>query len=82
MGGAACAVGAIIGAAKLNLPCNIIALTPLCENMPSGYLLLPFLSVFSLKHQRHRMFVNVLINLCISPATSCFYDILCIHLPE
>jgi len=36
MGGAACVVGSIFTAASLKLPINVIGLTPLCENMPSG----------------------------------------------
>ncbi|XP_003411330.1 cytosol aminopeptidase [Loxodonta africana] len=36
MGGAATICSAIVSAAKLNLPINIIGLAPLCENMPSG----------------------------------------------
>ncbi|XP_040821936.1 cytosol aminopeptidase [Ochotona curzoniae] len=36
MGGAATVCSAIVSAAKLNLPINIIGLAPLCENMPSG----------------------------------------------
>ncbi|XP_046685530.1 cytosol aminopeptidase-like [Homalodisca vitripennis] len=36
MGGAACVVATLQAAAKLKLPINIVGLTPLCENMPSG----------------------------------------------
>uniref|UniRef100_A0A8C3BWD5 Cytosol aminopeptidase n=1 Tax=Cairina moschata TaxID=8855 RepID=A0A8C3BWD5_CAIMO len=36
MGGAATVCSAIVTAATLNLPLNIIGLAPLCENMPSG----------------------------------------------
>ncbi|GAB6031562.1 hypothetical protein CHUAL_009328 [Chamberlinius hualienensis] len=36
MGGAACVIGAIYTIASLKLPVNVIGLTPLCENMPSG----------------------------------------------
>ncbi|KAM7320051.1 hypothetical protein ACRRTK_020494 [Alexandromys fortis] len=36
MGGAATICSAIVSAAKLNLPINIIGLAPLYENMPSG----------------------------------------------
>lgn len=36
MGGAACVVGTLFGAAKLQLPINLKAFIPLCENMPSG----------------------------------------------
>ncbi|KAK4291003.1 hypothetical protein Pmani_036135 [Petrolisthes manimaculis] len=36
MGGAACTIGAIYAAAKLNLPINIKGLIPLCENMPGN----------------------------------------------
>ncbi|KAL7855741.1 hypothetical protein AOLI_G00193450 [Acnodon oligacanthus] len=36
MGGAATVCSAIVTAAALKLPINIIGLTPLCENMPSG----------------------------------------------
>ncbi|XP_062838188.1 cytosol aminopeptidase isoform X2 [Anolis carolinensis] len=36
MGGAATICSAIITAAELKLPLNMIGLTPLCENMPSG----------------------------------------------
>jgi len=37
MTGAAAVVSSVWGAAKLKLPINIVALTPLCENMPSGH---------------------------------------------
>ncbi|CAE1242571.1 LAP3 [Acanthosepion pharaonis] len=36
MGGAACVVGTIFGVTKLQLPINLKAFIPLCENMPSG----------------------------------------------
>ncbi|KAF9362499.1 bleomycin hydrolase [Mortierella sp. NVP85] len=36
MGGAATVIGAIWGIASLNLPLNVVTVTPLCENMPSG----------------------------------------------
>ncbi|KAK3851450.1 hypothetical protein Pcinc_041900 [Petrolisthes cinctipes] len=36
MGGAACTVGAIYAAAKLNIPINIKGFIPLCENMPGN----------------------------------------------
>ncbi|XP_046512646.1 cytosol aminopeptidase [Equus quagga] len=36
MGGAATICSAIVSAAKLGLPINIVGLAPLCENMPSG----------------------------------------------
>ncbi|OBZ90599.1 Cytosol aminopeptidase [Choanephora cucurbitarum] len=36
MGGAATVAGALYGISKLKLPVNIIAMIPLCENMPSG----------------------------------------------
>nr|XP_058156524.1 cytosol aminopeptidase [Dasypus novemcinctus] len=36
MGGAAAICSAIVSAAKLGLPINIVGLAPLCENMPSG----------------------------------------------
>ncbi|XP_037545869.1 cytosol aminopeptidase [Nematolebias whitei] len=36
MGGAATVCASIVTAAALKLPVNIIGLTPLCENMPSG----------------------------------------------
>ncbi|KAF9918479.1 bleomycin hydrolase [Lobosporangium transversale] len=36
MGGAATVAGAIWGIAALNLPINVVAGIPLCENMPSG----------------------------------------------
>ncbi|XP_022422606.1 cytosol aminopeptidase isoform X2 [Delphinapterus leucas] len=36
MGGAATICSAIVSAAKLDLPINVIGLAPLCENMPSG----------------------------------------------
>ena len=36
MGGAAAAVGAVLAAARLKLPLNVVALAPLTENMPSG----------------------------------------------
>ncbi|KAI0221061.1 Cytosol aminopeptidase [Lamellibrachia satsuma] len=36
MGGAACTLSAVYTAAKLHIPINVVALIPLCENMPSG----------------------------------------------
>ncbi len=36
MGGAAAALAAVLAAARLKLPVNVVALTPLSENMPSG----------------------------------------------
>lgn len=36
MGGAATVAGALYGISKLRLPINVVAVTPLCENMPSG----------------------------------------------
>ncbi|KAI8638931.1 cytosol aminopeptidase family, catalytic domain-containing protein [Parasitella parasitica] len=36
MGGAATVAGALYGICKLQLPVNVVAVTPLCENMPSG----------------------------------------------
>ncbi|XP_007517924.1 cytosol aminopeptidase [Erinaceus europaeus] len=36
MGGAATICSAIVSAARLSLPINIVGLAPLCENMPSG----------------------------------------------
>lgn len=36
MGGAATVAGAVWGIASLNLPINLVAVIPLCENMPSG----------------------------------------------
>ncbi|KAI8090138.1 cytosol aminopeptidase family, catalytic domain-containing protein [Gilbertella persicaria] len=36
MGGAATVAGALYGISKLQLPINVVAVTPLCENMPSG----------------------------------------------
>ncbi|KAI8368485.1 cytosol aminopeptidase family, catalytic domain-containing protein [Blakeslea trispora] len=36
MGGAATVAGALYGISKLKLPVNIVAMIPLCENMPSG----------------------------------------------
>ena len=36
MGGAATVTGALETIAKLKLPLNVIAVTALCENMPSG----------------------------------------------
>lgn len=36
MGGAATVAGALYGICKLQLPINVVAVTPLCENMPSG----------------------------------------------
>ncbi|XP_062492417.1 cytosol aminopeptidase [Pezoporus occidentalis] len=36
MGGAATVCSAVVTAAALNLPLNIIGVAPLCENMPSG----------------------------------------------
>ncbi|MBN3309457.1 AMPL aminopeptidase, partial [Amia calva] len=36
MGGAATVCSAVVTAAALNLPLNIVGLAPLCENMPSG----------------------------------------------
>ncbi|MHA2251550.1 MAG: leucyl aminopeptidase [Candidatus Kariarchaeaceae archaeon] len=35
-GGAAATIGTLLGIAKLQLPLNVIGLTPLTENMPSG----------------------------------------------
>jgi aminopeptidase len=36
MGGAATVAGAMYGICKMQLPVNIVAIIPLCENMPSG----------------------------------------------
>ncbi|KAI9268796.1 cytosol aminopeptidase family, catalytic domain-containing protein [Sporodiniella umbellata] len=36
MGGAAVVAGAMYGIAKMELPVNVVAVIPLCENMPSG----------------------------------------------
>ncbi|XP_014240951.1 cytosol aminopeptidase-like isoform X3 [Cimex lectularius] len=36
MGGAACVVATMKAIAKMKLPLNVIGLTPLCENLPSG----------------------------------------------
>lgn len=36
MGGAATVASALYGISKMKLPVNIVALIPLCENMPSG----------------------------------------------
>ncbi|KAI7893329.1 cytosol aminopeptidase family, catalytic domain-containing protein [Mucor mucedo] len=36
MGGAATVAGALYGICKMKLPVNIVAIIPLCENMPSG----------------------------------------------
>ncbi|KAL9546995.1 hypothetical protein MBANPS3_006382, partial [Mucor bainieri] len=36
MGGAATVAGALYGICKMQLPINVVAVTPLCENMPSG----------------------------------------------
>lgn len=36
MGGAAVALSAVLAAARLKLPLNVVALAPLAENMPSG----------------------------------------------
>ncbi|KAI8390887.1 cytosol aminopeptidase family, catalytic domain-containing protein [Radiomyces spectabilis] len=36
MGGAATVAGALYGISKMKLPVNVVAVTPLCENMPSG----------------------------------------------
>ncbi|ORX94250.1 cytosol aminopeptidase [Basidiobolus meristosporus CBS 931.73] len=36
MGGAAAVAGAMFGIASLQLPINVVACIPLCENMPSG----------------------------------------------
>ena len=36
MGGAATVAGALYGICKLQLPVNVVACIPLCENMPSG----------------------------------------------
>ncbi len=41
MMGAAVAVGVVLAAARLQAPVNLVALTPLCENMPSGHALKP-----------------------------------------
>ncbi|KAL1122893.1 hypothetical protein AAG570_003218, partial [Ranatra chinensis] len=37
MGGAACVVATMQAIAALKIPINVIGLTPLCENMPSGH---------------------------------------------
>ncbi|KAG0739352.1 hypothetical protein G6F57_011879 [Rhizopus arrhizus] len=37
MGGAATVAGALYGISKLKLPVNVVAVTPLCENMPSSH---------------------------------------------
>ena len=36
MGGAAVVCATMLAIASLELPINVVALTPLCENMPSG----------------------------------------------
>ncbi|CAO3645051.1 unnamed protein product [Cunninghamella echinulata] len=36
MGGAATVAGAMYGIIKMGLPVNVVAVTPLCENLPSG----------------------------------------------
>lgn len=36
MGGAACVAGTVAALAELRVPVNVVALMPLCENMPSG----------------------------------------------
>ena len=36
MGGAATVTGALEAIARLGLPINVVAITALCENMPSG----------------------------------------------
>ncbi|CAO3591135.1 unnamed protein product [Absidia cylindrospora] len=36
MGGAATVAGAMYGIIKMGLPVNVVAVTPLCENMPDG----------------------------------------------
>ncbi|KAI8060706.1 cytosol aminopeptidase family, catalytic domain-containing protein [Gongronella butleri] len=36
MGGAATVAGAMYGIVKLGLPVNVVAVTPLCENLPDG----------------------------------------------
>ena len=36
MGGAAIVCATMLAIARLELPVNVVALTPLCENMPSG----------------------------------------------
>ncbi|KAG1051687.1 hypothetical protein G6F43_006126 [Rhizopus delemar] len=41
MGGAATVAGALYGISKMKLPVNIVAVIPLCENMPSGNAIKP-----------------------------------------
>ncbi|KAK3094914.1 hypothetical protein FSP39_007842 [Pinctada imbricata] len=41
MGGAACVVGSLLSVCKLQVPINIKAFIPLCENMPSGTAIKP-----------------------------------------
>lgn len=48
MSGAAASVSALIGAAKLKIPKNIVAVIPLCENMPSGNSVKPGDVVFAM----------------------------------
>ena len=36
MGGAASVCGAILGIARLHIPINMVAVVPLCENMPGS----------------------------------------------
>lgn len=48
MSGAAASACALIGAAKLGIPKNIVAVIPLCENMPSGNSVKPGDVVFAM----------------------------------
>nr|AUT77176.1 leucine aminopeptidase 3 [Sinonovacula constricta] len=41
MGGAACVVGALYAISRLNMPVNVEAFIPLCENMPGGRAIKP-----------------------------------------
>ncbi|KJE92155.1 leucine aminopeptidase [Capsaspora owczarzaki ATCC 30864] len=41
MGGAAVVVSALLGAVRLGLPIDVVVVTPLCENMPSGTAIKP-----------------------------------------
>ena len=36
MGGAACVVATVMAIARLGLPLSVVAMVPLCENMPSS----------------------------------------------
>uniref|UniRef100_A0AAZ3P723 Cytosol aminopeptidase domain-containing protein n=1 Tax=Oncorhynchus tshawytscha TaxID=74940 RepID=A0AAZ3P723_ONCTS len=66
MGGAATVCSAIVTAAALNLPINIIGLAPLCENMPSGKANKPGDVVTAKNGKTIQVFVTVSIGLVFS----------------